>query len=75
MSLLGGALVHLVCSRYASHPGDDHPLHIGRDEELWTRRGDPLVFHAGSFRALEAVREDGVWGSRPQWQLFCFFSS
>jgi flavin reductase (DIM6/NTAB) family NADH-FMN oxidoreductase RutF len=51
--LVRGALVHLACSVYDSHPAGDHTLHIGRVEELWHRHGDPLVFFTGSFRALD----------------------
>ncbi|HEY1967664.1 MAG TPA: flavin reductase family protein [Pseudonocardia sp.] len=60
--LLDGALVHLACSLYDSHPAGDHTLHIGRVDELWSEHGDPLVFFTGSFRALEVPREDAPWG-------------
>jgi flavin reductase (DIM6/NTAB) family NADH-FMN oxidoreductase RutF len=60
--LLDGALVHLACRLYDSHPAGDHTLHVGRVEELWSQHGDPLVFFTGSFRALEIVRDDPPWG-------------
>jgi flavin reductase (DIM6/NTAB) family NADH-FMN oxidoreductase RutF len=60
--LLDGALVHLVCSVYDSHPAGDHTLHVGRVDELWSQHGEPLVFFTGTFRALEIVREDAPWG-------------
>jgi flavin reductase (DIM6/NTAB) family NADH-FMN oxidoreductase RutF len=60
--LLDGALVHLACSVYDSHPAGDHTLHVGHVDELWSQHGDPLVFFTGTFRALEIVREDAPWG-------------
>jgi len=60
--LLDGALVHLACSVYDSHPAGDHTLHVGHVEELWSCHGDPLVFFTGDFRALEIVRDDAPWG-------------
>jgi flavin reductase (DIM6/NTAB) family NADH-FMN oxidoreductase RutF len=60
--LLDGALVHLSCSVYDSHPAGDHTLHVGHVDELWSCHGDPLVFFTGTFRALEIVREDAPWG-------------
>ncbi|HEY2204731.1 MAG TPA: flavin reductase family protein [Pseudonocardia sp.] len=60
--LLDGALVHLACSIYDSHPAGDHTLHVGRVDALWSEHGDPLVFFTGDFRALEIVREDAPWG-------------
>ncbi|HZZ51984.1 MAG TPA: flavin reductase family protein [Pseudonocardia sp.] len=60
--LLDGALVHLACSVYDSHPAGDHTLHVGYVDELWSQHGDPLVFFTGTFRALEIVREDAPWG-------------
>ena len=60
--LLDGALVHLACSLYDSHPAGDHTIHVGRVEELWSCHGDPLVFFTGTFRALEIVRDDAPWG-------------
>ena len=60
--VLDGALVHLACSVYDSHPAGDHTLHVGHVDELWSGHGDPLVFFTGSFRALEIVREEQPWG-------------
>jgi flavin reductase (DIM6/NTAB) family NADH-FMN oxidoreductase RutF len=60
--LLDGALVHLACSVYDSHPAGDHTLHVGHVDELWSCHGDPLVFFTGTFRALEIVRDDAPWG-------------
>ena len=60
--LLDGALVHLACTVYDSHPAGDHTLHVGHVDELWSEHGDPLVFFTGDFRALEIVREDAPWG-------------
>lgn len=60
--LLDGALVHLACTVYDSHPAGDHTLHVGHVDELWSCHGDPLVFFTGDFRALEIVREDAPWG-------------
>ena len=60
--LLDGALVHLACRVYDSHPAGDHTLHVGYVDELWSQHGDPLVFFTGTFRGLEIVREDAPWG-------------
>jgi flavin reductase (DIM6/NTAB) family NADH-FMN oxidoreductase RutF len=62
LPFLDGALTHLACSVSDSHPAGDHVLHIGQVDGLWCQPGgEPLVFHTGMFRALEA-QEEQTWG-------------
>jgi flavin reductase (DIM6/NTAB) family NADH-FMN oxidoreductase RutF len=61
LPFLDGALAQLACSVSDSHPAGDHVLHIGRVEGLWYQPGEPLVFHAGMFRALD-TQEEQTWG-------------
>lgn len=56
--LVSGALVQLACTVTDSHPAGDHTLHIGHVDGIWQEHGQPLVYHTGSFTALN--REPGV---------------
>jgi flavin reductase (DIM6/NTAB) family NADH-FMN oxidoreductase RutF len=51
--LLAGALAHFVCECRDAIEAGDHTLFIGRVEHLTRIDGDPLVFHAGRFGALQ----------------------
>jgi len=62
LPLLEGALVHLSCSVHDSHPAGDHTLHVGKVDGVWYRNGDPLLYYTGSFRALELIGQEGLWG-------------
>jgi 3-hydroxy-9,10-secoandrosta-1,3,5(10)-triene-9,17-dione monooxygenase reductase component len=51
--LLTDALASLECEIVTEHPAGDHWIVVGRVDSLRTSPGkDPLVFFAGSFRAL-----------------------
>lgn len=52
-----GAVAWLDCTVHSSHPAGDHVFVLFRVER-WAIDGpvDPLVFHAGEFRMLEAMR-------------------
>ena len=51
--VLDDALAWLVCDLEAMHPGGDHEIGIGAVTALGhDPDGEPLVFHAGSFRGL-----------------------
>ncbi|MFT3716012.1 MAG: flavin reductase family protein [Gordonia sp. (in: high G+C Gram-positive bacteria)] len=54
---LADATAHLLCTRYAEYPAGDHSVVLLRIEALRSDpEAEPLVFHASSFRALEARR-------------------
>jgi len=60
--LIDGALVHLACSVFASHPSGDHILQVGLVNELWHTHGEPLVFFTGAFRDLSVPQTHPEWG-------------
>jgi flavin reductase (DIM6/NTAB) family NADH-FMN oxidoreductase RutF len=68
MPLLEGALAHIAVSVVDAHPAGDHTIYIGRVEHLDYREGQPLVFHAGGYRALEpALRWWDTWYREAGW--------
>jgi flavin reductase (DIM6/NTAB) family NADH-FMN oxidoreductase RutF len=50
--LLDGALVHIECVRYATYPGGDHTIVIGRVTGGETGDGRPLLYYRGGYAAL-----------------------
>lgn len=50
--LLDGALAHIECDRFASHPGGDHTIIIGRVIGGSTGDGRPLLYYRGGYGAL-----------------------
>ena len=51
--LLGGALAHIECERYADYPGGDHTIVLGRVIGGSTSKGRPLLYYRGGYAALE----------------------
>jgi len=52
--LLTDALATLECEIIAEHPAGDHWIVVGRVDGLHTRHvGEPLIFFAGAFSALQ----------------------
>ena len=51
--LLGGALAHIECQRYAECPGGDHTIVIGRVIGGSTSKGRPLLYYRGGYAAIE----------------------
>ena len=51
--LLGGALAHIECQRYAEFPGGDHTIVVGRVMGGTTSKGRPLLYYRGGYAALE----------------------
>ena len=52
--LLGGALAHIECDRYAHYPGGDHTIVVGRVTGGGsTSKGRPLLFYRGGYAAIE----------------------
>jgi len=51
--LLGGALAHIECQRYAEFPGGDHTIVVGRVIGGNTTKGRPLLYYRGGYAALE----------------------
>ena len=51
--LLDGALAHLECDRFASHPAGDHTLILGRVIGGTTGDGRPLLYFRGGYASFE----------------------
>ncbi|MFN8652374.1 MAG: flavin reductase family protein [Gemmatimonadales bacterium] len=47
--LLGGALAHIECERYADFPLGDHTLFVGRVTGGTATEGDPLLYFRGGY--------------------------
>jgi flavin reductase (DIM6/NTAB) family NADH-FMN oxidoreductase RutF len=50
--LLDGALAHIQCDRFASYPGGDHTIIIGRVIGGSTGDGRPLLYYRGGYGVL-----------------------
>ena len=50
--LLDGALAHIECDRFASYPGGDHTIIIGRVIGGSTGDGRPLLYYRGGYGTL-----------------------
>jgi flavin reductase (DIM6/NTAB) family NADH-FMN oxidoreductase RutF len=50
--LLDGALAHIECDRFASYPGGDHTIIIGRVIGGTTGEGRPLLYYRGGYGGL-----------------------
>lgn len=59
--LIKGAIAHVRCALHASFPAGDHTLYLGLVEQLRSRPGTPLLFHAGDFARMEAEQQDSGW--------------
>ena len=55
--LIPGAVAHLECTVWASHPAGDHILLVGEVQRVDVRSGRPLLYHRGAYRELEAEEE------------------
>lgn len=58
---VAGAIAHVGCSLEQVHDVGDHMLYIGRVCHLWSRGGEPLLFHSGKFELIEKTQLDGRW--------------
>jgi flavin reductase (DIM6/NTAB) family NADH-FMN oxidoreductase RutF len=50
--LLDGALAHIECDRFASYPGGDHTIIIGRVIGGSAGEGRPLLYYRGGYGGL-----------------------
>jgi flavin reductase (DIM6/NTAB) family NADH-FMN oxidoreductase RutF len=50
--LLDGALAHIQCDRFASYPGGDHTIIIGRVIGGSAGEGRPLLYYRGGYGSL-----------------------
>lgn len=50
--LLPGSLATLDCRVVASHGAGDHVIYVGEVETAELGAEEPLVYHAGAYRAL-----------------------
>lgn len=53
--LIRESLAQIECRVAARHPGGDHEIILGEVLALRRQDGDPLVFQAGAFHALQAL--------------------
>ena len=49
---LDGALAHIECARFATHPGGDHTIVIGRVTGGDAHEGHPLLYFRGGYASL-----------------------
>jgi len=60
--ILNGAIGYLDCRLHGSHNAGDHEIFIGEVLELgFDPDGQPLVFHAGQYRAVGQPGERSGW--------------
>lgn len=52
---LAGAVAWFECRPWNQYDGGDHVLFVGEVSHCDTRTADPLLFHAGKFRCMEAL--------------------
>jgi flavin reductase (DIM6/NTAB) family NADH-FMN oxidoreductase RutF len=62
LPLVPGALAHVECRVRSFHDEGDHAVWVGEVRSLWSRSGRPLVYHAGSYRVLDAIPRSGKAG-------------
>lgn len=53
--VLGGSLVQLACSRYATYDGGDHTLYVGQVEASQVFEGRPLGYFHGGYHELTLI--------------------
>ena len=58
--IVEGSLARIVCGLGDVLPGGDHVIVTGTVIEVEAEPGDPLVYHGGLFRALDAGSGDGI---------------
>ena len=51
--LLDGALAHIECDQFATYPGGDHTIIIGRVIGGSVAEGRPLLYYRGGYGTLE----------------------
>jgi len=52
--ILKNALASVTCSLYDAFEAGDHTLFLGEVNHLQEQDGDPLIFHQGEYRNVEA---------------------
>ena len=62
LPLVAGALAHLECRVRSFHDEGDHAVWVGEIRSLVAHPGRPLVYHAGSYRSLDAGPRSGKGG-------------
>jgi flavin reductase (DIM6/NTAB) family NADH-FMN oxidoreductase RutF len=55
--VLDDALAWVTCGVHATYPGGDHVIVVGAVTWMHRGRGEPLVWHRGTYRALDGPRE------------------
>ncbi|MBB5966722.1 flavin reductase (DIM6/NTAB) family NADH-FMN oxidoreductase RutF [Planomonospora venezuelensis] len=53
--MLAGTLACFACRTVTVHEGGDHVIVVGEVEHFHRSQGEPLVFHAGGYRAVSAA--------------------
>ncbi|GAA3440884.1 flavin reductase family protein [Planomonospora venezuelensis] len=55
LPVLAGTLACFACRTVTVHEGGDHVIVVGEVEHFHRSQGEPLVFHAGGYRAVSAA--------------------
>jgi flavin reductase (DIM6/NTAB) family NADH-FMN oxidoreductase RutF len=55
--VLHGALAYLECRLHTAQDAGDHTIFIAEVEEVVVRSGDPLLYHRGEYRTIDASRD------------------
>ena len=56
LTVVDGALAVFECGVHERHEAGDHVIMIGRVRSVWTRAGDPVVYHDREFGTLAPNR-------------------
>lgn len=66
--VIEGALTRVAARVVGTHGAGDHVLFIGEVLHVELEHGDPLIFHGGAYRALEAPQEfSAMWHDVTDW--------
>ena len=68
--LLDGAVANFIVNVTDIHPAGDHTLYLGQVEHFESRDGRPLLFYAGRYHHLRALKPP-EW-NEPETSLFSF---
>lgn len=68
--LLEGAVAYFVVQVIDAHPAGDHSLYVGRVEHFESRDDKPLLFYAGRYQQLGAVKPRPTQWPQDDFSLF-----
>lgn len=66
--VIAGALTRVAARVVGTHEAGDHVLFIGEVLHVELEHGEPLIYHGGAYRALEAPQEfSAMWHEVTDW--------